>query len=406
MAARLRRELEGASITIVDPSEIHVYQPGQTLVGCGVYSFDHITWAKQKDYIPDGVEWIKDVIVNIDPDNNKATVKDGRVLSYDYLILTPGMKYDWEKIDGSTLQDIGKDGVHSIYDLEGSLKCYKGLREFSPKGGDMLFTHPATPIKCGGAPKKINMMSEAYLRRQGTRDKANIELFQASGKIFSVPMFESELNRIYESRNMKTNLGCNLVKIDKQNKIATFEKSVTVEKEEFDPILEEKIVIKETTKESIEKHYDFLHVTPPMSAPEVVAKSPLAWDRGAASEGGWAMVDQYTLVHLKYKNVIALGDVAGTPLGKTGASARKQALIAVENLKSLIEGKEPTAKFNGYTACPMVTDYGLVLLAEFGYDGKLLPTIPESILHPAKREIYVVADEGLCPRATLLPWDA
>ena len=164
--------------------------------------------------------------------------------------------------------------------------------------------------------------------------------------------------------------------------------SISIEKKEFDPILEEEISIRESQKELVEYPYDFLHVTPPMRAVDIVANSPLAWDRGGASEGGWAMVDQYTLVHMKYKNVLSLGDVVGTPVGKTGATVRKQAPIVVENLKALIEGKEPTAKFDGYTACPILTDYGLVLLAEFGYDGKLLPTIPESILYPAK-ERYI-----------------
>lgn len=384
MAARLNRALDGASITVVDPNDLHVYQPGQTLVGCGVYSYEHITWAKQKDYIPNGVKWIKDIVVELDPDNNQATIADGQVVTYDYLILTPGMKYDWDKIEGLSQADIGKDGIHSIYDLKGSLECYKGLEAFSEgSGGEMIFTHPATPIKCGGAPKKINMMSDAYLRRQGTRGKANITFCPAGGKMFSIPSFDEELKRIYTTRDMNMNMSHNLVAIDKGNKIATFEHSVVTEVEEFDPILEETIKVKQTSIDMVDMPYDFLHVVPPMSAVDVVKNSPLAWDRGSAAEGGWAMADQYTLQHLKYENVFVLGDVAGTPLGKTGASARKQAPIVVDNLKSLMQGTPLEGKFNGYTACPMVTDYGLVLLAEFGYDGKLLPTIP--FLEPAKQ---------------------
>ncbi|MFP4333172.1 MAG: NAD(P)/FAD-dependent oxidoreductase [Campylobacterales bacterium] len=384
MAARLNRELDGASITIVDPNDLHVYQPGQTLVGCGVYSYDHITWAKQKDYIPNGVKWIKDIVVELNPDSNQAIVADGQVLTYDYLILTPGMKYEWEKIDGLSHSDIGKDGIHSVFDLEGSLECYKGLEAFSEgSGGDMIFTHPATPIKCGGAPKKINMMSDAYLRRHGTRGKANITFCPAGGSMFSIPSFDAELKRIYTNRDMNMNLSHNLVAIDKSNKIATFEHTVTTEVEEYDEILEETIMVSKSRKEMVDMPYDFLHVTPPMRAVDVVANSPLAWDRGSAAEGGWAMADQFTLQHLKYENVFVLGDVAGIPLGKTGASARKQAPIVVENLKAVMQGNAPQAKFNGYTACPMLTDYGLVLLAEFGYNGKLLPTIP--FLEPAKQ---------------------
>jgi sulfide:quinone oxidoreductase len=92
-------------------------------------------------------------------------------------------------------------------------------------------------------------------------------------------------------------------------------------------------------------------------------------------------VDKGTLIHTRYKNIISLGDVAGTPASKTGAAIRMQAPVAAANLIALMEGKAPPMKYNGYSACPIITEYGKVLMCEFGYDEKLLPTIP--FLDPA-----------------------
>ena len=76
------------------------------------------------------------------------------------------------------------------------------------------------------------------------------------------------------------------------------------------------------------------------------------------------------MVHKKYQNIVSLGDVAGIPTSKTSAAIRKQVPIAAKNLIALMEGKEPTEKYNGYAACPIVTDYGHVLLCEFDYEKK------------------------------------
>mgnify|MGYP002234007867 CR=1 FL=1 len=90
----------------------------------------------------------------------------------------------------------------------------------------------------------------------------------------------------------------------------------------------------------------------------------------------WVMVDKETLVHKKYQNIVSLGDVAGIPTSKTSAAIRKQVPIAAKNLIALMEGKEPTEKYNGYAACPIVTDYGHVLLCEFDYEKKPDVSIP------------------------------
>ena len=110
-------------------------------------------------------------------------------------------------------------------------------------------------------------------------------------------------------------------------------------------------MIKKTDR--VEIAYDFLHVVPPMSAPDAVVNSQLAWQQGSAK--GWLEVDRETLQHLRYPNVFGMGDVCGIPLGKTGGSARHHGPILVANLIAQMEGKTLDQKFDGYTVCPLKT---------------------------------------------------
>ena len=131
-----------------------------------------------------------------------------------------------------------------------------------------------------------------------------------------------------------------------------------------------------TMSKNVEKKYDFIHITPPQKAPDVVGKSPLG------SSKGWVPVVQETLQHVTYKNIFALGDVAAVPMGKTGGSARKQYNVVAENLIAVMEKKtELPEKYDGYTVCPLITSIGTVMLAEFNWSAKPTPSFP---LDPTK----------------------
>ncbi|MGP1450069.1 MAG: NAD(P)/FAD-dependent oxidoreductase [Wolinella sp.] len=381
-AARLLRELENPDITLIDPSDIHYYQPGYTLIGCGVYQENDVI-KKQADFMPSGVKWIKDWVVELDADAQMAKTKGGEQLKYDYLILAPGLQMNFSALEGITREDLGKDDVNCIYDFEGAKRTWISLQKIAKNGGGkLLFTDINTPIKCGGAPKKINLMAEDYLRIEGLRAKCDISLYTASDKLFGVPEFDKRLGEIYKERDIKVSFNTLFKGVDRATKEAIFERTTFTEKREYDEILKEETVEKVPHVEIIREKFDFLHFTPPMSAPDFVKVSKLAWTKGSAAEGGWAMVDKNTLQHMTYKNVFAIGDVAGIPINKTGGSVRKQAPVVVRNLIDVMEGKEPSASHNGYTVCPILTNYGKVLLAEFGYDNVLLPSLP--LLEPAQ----------------------
>ena len=124
----------------------------------------------------------------------------------------------------------------------------------------------------------------------------------------------------------------------------------------------------------VEMDFDMLHVCPPQTAPDFIRSSPLA------NEAGWVDVYQTTLRHNRYENIFSLGDACSAPNAKTLAAARVQAPVVAENLLSVFDGKEPVAKYNGYGSCPLTVERGKIVMAEFGYGGKLLPTFPEWLI--------------------------
>ncbi|RHJ92992.1 NAD(P)/FAD-dependent oxidoreductase [Bacteroides sp. AM07-16] len=371
MASRLLNWLKEPDITLIDPSSRQFYQPGFTLIASGVYEPNDV-WKKQEDCMPKGVKWVKDSVTAVDPVWNQVTTTNNGKIPYDFLVLVPGVQTNWEKVEGITHDTLGLGNAHSIYDFEGAQKTWKALQEFSKTGGRGLYTDTYTKHKCGGAPKKICLLTEDYTRKHGTRDKIDLNYYTASHELYDIPYYTKRLLEIYDERNIPINLNMRLKGVDTSAKQAHFEKIETRGDEKIvTPLIED---------------YDFLHFTPPMSAPDFVREAGLGWTEGKLAADAWVMVDKTTLVHQKYPNIVSLGDVAGIPTSKTSAAVRKQVPIAAKNLISLMEGKEPTEKYNGYAACPIVTDYGHVLLCEFDYNKNPDVSFPFSLLDTSKEQ--------------------
>jgi sulfide:quinone oxidoreductase len=349
VAARLSRALERPDIAILEPSETHYYQPLWTLVGGGAATKESTARA-EADLIPHGATWIRDAAVAFDPERNTVTTAGGRRIRYDYLVVAPGIQLDWAKIDGLPAA-LGKDGVCSNYSydtVDSTWKFIRGLRQ-----GTAIFTNPNTPVKCGGAPQKIMWLAEHHFRRTGVRSAIDVVFASAGAKIFAVAKYAATLERLVRERDVITRFHHNLIAVRPQSREAVFTRSEPG-----------------GTAEEVVMRYDLLHVTPPMSAPDFVKRSPLA------NAGGWVDVDRSTLQHTRHPNVFGLGDASSLPTSKTGAAIRKQAPVLVENLLAQMAGRPLTAAYDGYTSCPLVTGYGRLVLAEFDYDGQPRETFP------------------------------
>lgn len=348
-ANNMHRKNSTIDVTLIEPSEKHYYQPGFTTIGGGAYTLKKAT-KNQVDIINPGINWIKEYAESFQPDDNKVTLKSGDVMSYDYLVVCPGLQLDFVKVDG-LLQTLGKNGVCSNYSVDVVEYTWETLQKV--ESGTVLFTQPPMPIKCAGAPQKIMYLAADRFRKKGIADKVNIEFCNAGPGMFGVPFFAKALTKVIADYGITTNFNHNLIAIDGDAKTATFE--ATNAKGE---------------KSTVTKEFDMIHVTPPQSAPDFIKQSPLA------NEGGWVDVNKNTLQHNKYSNIFGLGDVTSTPNAKTAAAVRKQVPVVVDNILKLMDSKELVEGYDGYGSCPLTTSLNTVMLAEFSYDGKVTPSFP------------------------------
>ena len=357
VAASLKARQPDLDITIVDPAEMHYYQPGWTMVGGGVFSAEQ-TERKMDTLIPAGVKHIKAAVTAFEPDNNTVLLSGGESLKYKRLIVCPGIKLDWDQIEGLS-DTLGKNGVTSNYRYD--LAPYAWELVQGLKKGRAIFTQPPMPIKCAGAPQKALYLSGDAWHRAGVLKDVDIQFNNAGGVLFGIQEYVPALMKYVKKYDASLNFFHNLVAVDGAAKKAWFD-----------------VAKPDTAVERIEMSFDMMHVCPPQTAPDCIRESPLV------DAAGWVDVDQAVLRHKQFDNIWSLGDVTNTPNAKTMAAARIQAPIVAENVVADIQGNAPVALYNGYGSCPLTVERGKIVLAEFGYGGKMLPSFPKFVIDGTK----------------------
>lgn len=374
-AAQLKRKDKNLRVAIIEPREEHWYQPAWTLVGAGTYDFEK-TIRPESTMIPEGVSWIKDSVTRFQPNENRLTTQSGKVISYDYLVISAGIQNDIEALPGLK-EALSTDKVCSNY-LD-PRKTFRVLKEF--KGGNAIFTQPATPIRCGGAPQKIMYLAEEFFRKQHIRDASRVHYFTPGSVIFGVKVFAEALNKIIRDRNIIFRTFLAPIRIDAENQMITFRSThqeLSLDSNQFNKEEGEKV----NPDGTVSIHYDMLHIAPPQSAPDFIKHSTFAFAEGPNK--GWMEADKYRLHHPVYENVYGIGDCVALPTAKTGAAIRKQAPVVVKSIINKLTGAATSDLiYEGYSSCPIVTGYDKMLLCEFKYDnvrdtnpvlGKLLDT--------------------------------
>lgn len=376
VAGQLLKKDKNLDVAIIEPAETHYYQPAWTLVGAGTFDYDK-TAKPMADVIPKGAKWIKDFATGFNPEENTVHTKESGDITYDYLVAAPGLAYDFDLVTG--LGDAMDKGV-VCSNYTDPKHTWEVIKNF--KGGTALFTQPTTPIKCGGAPQKIMYLAEAHFKKTGVKAKTDIIFATGGSVIFGVKPIAETLMKVVDRKDINLRFHHKLVSIDAEKQIAWYElaKDVTAGgcvvmsgeddgkyiDENFQHNYKDIKVIVDGNRYGI--HYDMLHTAPPSIAPKFIQNSPLV------NEAKWLDVNHNTLQHNKYSNIFGLGDVAALPTAKTGAAIRKQVPVVVDNLMNLMESQKIGSKsYNGYSSCPLVTEYGKMVLAEFNYQNKFTP---------------------------------
>ena len=369
VTASLLRRRPSLSIALIDPSDTHAYQPAWTLVGAGEFDIDQ-TVRPMDAVIPAGSTWIKQRVEQLLPATKRVALADGTTVGYGQLIVCPGLRLAWEKIEGLEAT-LGQNGVTSNYRRDLAPYTWQLVQKL--KSGKALFSQPGMPIKCAGAPQKALYLSCDHWRRAGVLKDIKVEFDLAGPALFGVAVFVPALMKYIERYNAKLVFNSTLVKVDGPSKTAW-----------FDVKQADGSMLRET------RQFDMLHAVPPQVPPDFVKASELT------DGAGWCEVDQVTLQNPRFADVFSLGDVCSAPNAKTVAAVRKQAVAVAANLLAHRDGRPLPRQYDGYGACPLTVERGKVVLAEFGYGGKLLPTFPMKPDVPRRSAWWL--------KRSILPW--
>ena len=366
-AAQLRRA--GASdVAIVEPRNTHYYQPLWTLVGGGLAK-SASTAKPMADVMPQGVAWLKDAAVEIDPDAKLVHLASGTTVRYQTLIVAAGLQLNPDAVPGMA-EALETDAVSTNYLFDKAPKTWSLIRNL--KQGTALFTMPSKPIKCGGAPQKIAYLACDYWRQQGVLDDIRVVLSLPNETMFAVPEFSRELEKTAADYGIEVLLHSELTALDAARKTATITDLGTGQEQQIT--------------------FDIAHVVPRQSAPDWLRNSKLADPQDAC---GYVAADQHTLQHPTYPDVFSLGDVAALPTSKTGAAIRKQAPVVVKNVLAHQAGEALPATYQGYTSCPLTTSRSRMLLAEFDYSGRPKPSLPFIDTQKPRWDMWLLKRYGL-----------
>jgi sulfide:quinone oxidoreductase len=369
VAARLRRAGE-TDVAVIEPAEVHYYQPLWTLVGGGRAPLGSSA-RPEAAVMPAGVTWVRDRAVEIDPDAKTVATAGSGAVGYDFLIVCPGLALDWDRLPGSA-ETLGHAGVSSNYSVELAPRTWEFIRPL--RRGTAVFTMPSGPIKCAGAPQKIAYLAADWWRKQGTLKDIRVVLVLPTPAMFGVPEFSKVLEGVAARYGIEVLLQHEVTEINPDNK---------------------EVVVTDRSGGGGHKfnlEYDVAHLVPPQSAPGWIKAGPLA---APDNPGGYVDIDKETLRHRRYPDVFSLGDAGSSPNSKTGAAIRKQAPVVVENLRAVMAGREPTARYDGYASCPLTTARNKMLLAEFDYTMKPHPTFPVIDTQKERYDMWLLKRYGL-----------
>lgn len=357
LANQLTARLDGAQITLLDARKRHLYQPGLSLVAAGLKPPSYVV-STTKEWLPRGVTLIEEEAAAIDPEARTVTSASGQVIAYDKLIVATGLVLDYDAIPGFSHDLVGTNGIGALYGgPEAAGLTWQAAARFAEEGGVGVIMRPETEMKCAGAPLKHAFLMEDIGARTAGSGRHEINYFAPQGALFGVPIVAEKVRMLFGERGIRTHLHHTLTAIEPGLKRATFSAK------------------KGDETSTVEIDYDYLHVIPPQRAPQAVRESGLSWaDRWV--DQGWVEVDPATLRHRRFPDVFAVGDVAGVPKGKTAASVKWQAPVAVDHLVADLSGGASQAAFNGYTSCPLITRVGRAMLIEFDYKDNLVPSFP------------------------------
>eukprot|EP01017_Pseudomicrothorax_dubius_P016026 TRINITY_DN1824_c0_g1_i7.p1 TRINITY_DN1824_c0_g1~~TRINITY_DN1824_c0_g1_i7.p1 ORF type:complete len:415 (-),score=87.62 TRINITY_DN1824_c0_g1_i7:35-1279(-) len=269
-----------------------------------------------------------DRVVSFDLKNNRAVTANNKTFEYDYLVLAGGTTPDFERIQGlsSALAD-EESGVVSIHDLDSIRRASNLIHRFW--SGRVLFYHSGPEANDTFHALNQTLLFDDFLRKKGKglRNTAQLQYVSASRSILDNAKYSLKVKEQLDQRNIAHKYREELVKVDAQNKVATFKSA--------------------EDGKLVEKQFDLLFVDPPRVLPKELVSF--------AGADGRVDVDPQTLAHRQHQNVFALGHCSPALTYHSLAAFYEQALVMSANLGIISTPGEKNIRlrYNGYTRLPL-----------------------------------------------------
>lgn len=336
LRARLRRE--EWTITIVEQSDTHYYQPGYLFIPFGIYRPDEIVKPTSR-FIPDDVELVRGEIDRVVADDNTVLLTDGRSLAYDYLVIATGTSPRPDQTPGM-MEGEWRKSIHEFYTYEGATALRDKLETWD--GGRLVVHIVEMPIKCPVAPLEFSFLADAFFTKRGMRDRVEITYVTPLEGPFTKPVASRLLGGMLTERKIE------------------FEGDFVVER--IDPDAKTLVSFDER-----EVPFDLLVTIPRNMGADYIARS------GLGDESNYVPVDRHTLLSKARNNIFAVGDASDIPASKAGSVAHFSMELFPENFVRHTQGLEMTKKFDGHANCFIESGNGKGMLIDFNYDTEPLP---------------------------------
>ena len=350
LARRLRRRIDRSevSITVVDASGAHVYQPGFMYIAMGGERAEKLA-KRERALLDERVSLVVGTVARVDEAARSVAFTDGGSIHYDHLVLATGARIVPESIAHFETE------AHHFYTADAALRLRRVLDAFT--GGRIVVGIASMPYKCPPAPLEVSFLIESELRDRGLRDKSEVHFASPIGRAFTIESVSDMATPILARKGIELHTFFNVETIDPERKVVQ-------------------------SLEGEELSYDLLVLVPPHKGQQFLIDSGLA-----PAPGGWLPTDRHTLRVGDRPNVYALGDATDLPLSKAGSTAHFEAPVVVEGIVASIEGRAPAGKhasYKGRVMCFFEIGDGKGTLLRFDYDHPPRPPKPNALWHFGK----------------------
>jgi sulfide:quinone oxidoreductase len=335
---------EAARVTLVDPTGIHVYQPGFLYVAVGQEQPTALQ-REESHLLRKEVKLVVDPATFIDPGSRRVVLRSGRTLRYDELLIATGSRTVMELVPGGI-------AAHDFYTMAGAVRLQQALRDFEQ--GTIVVGVAGIPYKCPPAPVEFVFLLDDYLRARKIRERVDIKLLSPLNRAFTIEATSKLVQPILAERGIELTGFFNVESVDPVSRTVTSLEGETV-------------------------GYDLLILVPPHRGQKVIEDSKLG------DEGGWVPVDRNTLRHDAHEDIWAIGDATNIPISKSGSVAHYEASVVAETIVAKVKGEPaPAHVYDGRVMCFLETGRGEATTIRFDYDHPPVSPAPARRWHWAK----------------------